>query len=296
MTKPSWNSDSKFPISKSERKKSSMSENDIFQNKSSRMESMSKALGFDIPVELITLPSQGKLYPSDHPFHDAEGVEVRSMTAREEDLLTSTALHKSGQVINKLVESCLCNKSVNVDTLLTGDRDAILIALRVIGYGAAYKVKLSCPECDASFTHSFELNKLHIKGLGAEPVSPGVNRFAFQLPLSKAAVDFKLLTCGEEKEMNVQSEQKKKNSAQPESKITTRLFHSILSINGQEDRGKIATISSNLRAGDSRSLRNYISKVEPAIDMTQDVQCASCGTVSEVDVPLTANFFWPDDD
>ena len=273
-----------------------MSENDIFQNKSSRMETMSKALGFDIPVELITLPSQGKLYPSDHPFHDTMAVEVRSMTAREEDLLTSTALQKSGQVINKLVEACLCNKSVNVDTLLTGDRDAILIALRVIGYGSSYKVKLGCPECEASFAHTFELNKLHIKSLGAEPVSPGVNRFTFQLPLSKAVVDFKLLTCGEEKEISVQEEMRKKIGTQSESKVTTRLFHSIISINGQEDRGKIATISSNLRAGDSRALRKYITKVEPTIDMSQSAQCTSCGATSEVDVPLTANFFWPDDD
>jgi hypothetical protein len=272
-----------------------MSENDIFQNKSSRVEGMSKALGFDIPVELISLPSQGQIYPPDHPFHNVSGVEVRSMTAREEDLLTSSALHKSGQVINKLVESCLVTKGVDVDSLLVGDRDAVLIALRIIGYGSSYKVKLGCPECGESFNHTFELNKLRIQPIGAQPVVPGANRFSFQLPLSKAKVEFKLLTCGDEREMTVEEQMKKKLGSQAESKVTTRLFHHILSINGQEDRSKIATISSNLRAGDSRALRAYISKIEPTIDMSQNAKCTQCGVTSEVDVPLTATFFWPDD-
>jgi len=267
---------------------------DIFQHKSSIMEGMSKALGFDIPVELTTLPSAGKLYPPDHPFHNSTGVQVRSMTAREEDLLTSSALHKSGQVINKLVESCLVNKSVKVDSLLTGDRDAILIALRVIGYGSEYKVKLECPECSENFSHTFQLNNLKIRPLGADPVKPNTNRFAYKLPLSKVNVEFKLLTCGEEREISATEDRKRKLESQAESKVTTRLFYCIQNINGEEDRGKIATITSNLRAGDSRALRSHIARISPAIDMTQNAECTHCGEVSEVDVPLAASFFWPD--
>lgn len=272
--------------------------NDIFQSKQpSRLEGMSKQLGFDIPVESVSLPSEGKLYAPTHPFHGLDSVEVRSMTAREEDLLTSTALHKSGMVINKLVEACLLNKSVDIDSLLTGDRDALLIAIRIIGYGSEYKVKLICPECDASFPHTFQLNKLTIKHLGAEPMQPGINRFAYTLPLSKLTVDFKLMTCGDERDLTNQEERKKKIlDSQIEGRITSRLAASIIAVNGEEDRGKITKIATNLRAGDSRALRGYINKIDPKIDMSQDTKCTKCNTTSEVDVPLTSDFFWPEFD
>lgn len=141
------------------------------------MEEMSSKLGFDIPVESVSLPSQGKIYSSEHPFCNAENAEVRSMTAREEDLLTSPALLKSGQVINKLVESCLLNKSVKADDLLIGDRNALLVAIRIIGYGSEYTTKIRCPECDEQFNYGFQLDNLSIKRLQVEPSEPNKNLF-----------------------------------------------------------------------------------------------------------------------
>lgn len=274
-----------------------MTDNSMFQSeKSSRVEELSKRLGFDIPVEEVTLPSEGKLYPSDHPFHNSKSVAIRSMTAREEDLLTSSALLKSGTVIDKLIESCLINKSVKSETLLSGDRNALLVAIRVVGYGSDYKVKATCPQCENQFPHNFELNKLQIKRLGAEPVAQGRNEFEYALPLSKLKVSFKLLTGADEKEISQSDERKKKVTGLLETRVTNRLLHSIVSINGEEDRSKLSLIVSNLRAGDSRALRKYMDKIEPQLAMAQFAKCTQCGEESELDVPIGANFFFPDFD
>lgn len=265
----------------------------VFEGKG-RLDSMSQQLGFDIPVADVPLPSKGKLYPTEHPLYGAESAEIRAMTAREEDILTSKALMKNGTVIQKLVESCLINKSVKVDSLLAGDRDALLIAIRVLGYGEDYHVKVTCPSCDQGFDTKFNLNSLAIKPLGAEPDSPGTNLFSYQLPLSKLKVKFKLFTGEDEKDMQVGIDRKRKMGSQVDSNVTTRLIYAIQSIDGETDKGKIATIATHLRAGDSRALRAYMDKIEPGVDMRQEITCKLCGEASEVDVPLGASFFWPD--
>lgn len=266
--------------------------NSIFQNKPS-VDAMSAKLGFDIPVELVSLPSCGKLYPKEHPFCDADGVEVRSMTAREEDLLTSRALIKAGTVISKLIESCLVQKGVPVDSLLSGDRNALLIAIRIIGYGPEHKVKVECPDCEQTFDHTFHLDNLRVQRLGDEPIAPYTNLFAFKLPLSGLSVQYRLMTEADERELSQSAERRKKIGGMQETSVTTRLLAAIHSINGETDRTKLATIVSNLRAGDSRALRSHMAKVEPQIDMNQEMTCKHCGVSSEVSVPLGASFFWP---
>ncbi len=270
--------------------------NDIFRGNAGKIETISKQLNLDIPVELIALPSAGKLYPPDHPFHDQEAVEIRSMTAREEDLLSSQALIKAGTVVDELVKACLQDKSVDITSLLVGDRNALLVAIRVVGYGPNHKGKVTCPECSETFDHTFQLNQLPYKPLGAEPVGKYQNLFSYKLPLSGWNVTFKLLTVADERALNEIEDRKKKIGGQVENRVTNRLLYSILSLNGETDRLKIQTIISNLRAGDSRALRSYIDKIEPELNMTQDVKCRHCSVTSEVSVPLGANFFWPDFD
>ena len=272
-------------------------DNSIFQSgKSSKLEGMSEKLGYDIPTEFVTLPSAGKLYPREHPLCDAEGVEIRSMTAREEDLLTSKALIKAGTVIDKLLEACITNKSIDARSLLIGDRNALLIAVRVVGYGEDYKAKVTCPECSELFQSEFSLGSLRIKPVGAEPLEPNTNLFAFKLPLSGLSVEFKLLTGQDEADISTAIERRRKTAGSTENNMTTRLLHNIVSINKETDKQKISTMIMNMRAGDARALRKYIDKVEPQIDMRQPASCTQCGAESEVNVPLGANFFWPDFD
>jgi hypothetical protein len=256
--------------------------------------SLSQEVGFDIPVEAVGLPSKGVIYPPDHPLCNETMVEIKCMTAKEEDLLTSRALIKNGTVISKLLQSCLLNKMVDPDDLLVGDRNAILIGIRVTGYGAEYSAKIQCPECDEQFENEFTLSGLEMRGLGAAPLQPNTNLFEFTLPVTKQVVHFKLLTGAEEAAMSEEEKRRKKIGQQVESSVTSRLVKSVVSIGGETDMAKLVRKITNMPARDSRALRNYMSKIEPGIQMKQFAKCSHCGEQSEVDIPLGISFFWPD--
>jgi len=264
------------------------------QEEQKKLESLSKETGIEVSVDTVPLPSKGLIYPVDHALCNAQTVELKMMTAKEEDLLTSKNLIKSGQVFSKLIQSCLINKSIDPETLLIGDRNAILICLRCSGYGVNYDVKITCPDCGDDFDQTFDLSKLPIKPIGAQPLQNNVNLFEYGLPMSGLKVHFKLLTGKDELEMSQQQEREKKVlKNQTEKSITTRMFYSIVSINGETDRGKLLRIINNLRAGDSRAFRNYMNEIEPDVKMEQIAKCPKCGDL-KVDVPLSINFFYPD--
>lgn len=264
------------------------------QPQPAQLSSLSQEVGFEIPVEAVTLPSKGLVYSPDHPLCNEDKVEIKCMTAKEEDLLTSRALIKNGTVISKLLQSCILNKMVNPDEMLTGDRNALLIAIRVTGYGADYKVKIDCPECDDQFENEFSLAGLEIRGLGAEPIQANMNLFVFTLPVTKKQVQFKLLTGQDESELLEIEKRRKKLGNQVENSVTGRLFKCILSVDGETDGSKLARIVQNMPAGDSRALRSYIDKIEPSVEMKQWAKCPGCGEQSEVNIPLGISFFWPD--
>lgn len=250
--------------------------------------------GYQVPAAAVPLPSQGLLYPPNHPLANSPTVDIKPMTAVEEDILTSKALIKSGRVIDHLLKSCVLNRSVDVDSLFAGDRNAILVAIRITGYGEKYSTEVACPSCEHKFTATFSLSQLPLKPLGAAPVEPNVNKFAFTLPLSRQTVYFKLLTGADEAELNVLLERTRKASGGVvESLVTTRLAKQILSFGSATDPNEISKMIRNMAAGDSRALRRHVSEISPDIDMRQTLECPSCGVSSEMEVPLGVEFFWP---
>lgn len=251
--------------------------------------------GYVVPTDLVPLPSKGKVYPTESPLHRSETVEIRSMTARDEDILTSRALLKQGKAISTLLKSCLSNKSIDPDQMLIGDRNAVLIAVRITGYGSEYDTEVACPSCDEKFKYKFDLGKLPVKPLDVEPLAVGSNAFAYELPVSKKPVVFKILTGEDEREINTMAERNKKalGAGAPETAITTRLQFQIVSLGGESDRQKISQLVRNLPAMDSRKLRNHIDSISPGVEMVQTAECPHCGTASEVDVPMGTEFFWP---
>jgi hypothetical protein len=249
--------------------------------------------GLDIPMELVPLPSSGKVYPPGSSLHNLDVVEIRPMTAREEDILTSRALLKKGTVITELIKSCLADKSVNPNELLGGDRNALMVAIRITGYGPEYKAEIECAECNVKSPHGFNLGELPIKRLELEPVSSGANLFQFQLPFSKKTVKFRFLTGRDEEEIMLMNEKQKKLGLGGESNVTTNLMHSIVSIDGVEDRAKIVNFIKHMPARDSLALRNYIRDNEPGVLMKQETSCPACGHTEEVSMPLGVNFLWP---
>jgi hypothetical protein len=262
----------------------------------SQQDELMAELGITIPVEVVPLPSQGKVYPQASSLHRKELVEIKAMTAREEDILTSRAYLKNGTVITKLIQSCLTDRSINVLNMLSGDRNAILVAIRITGYGSTYGGSVNCPTCDHSWEHQFELAELPLKNLTIEPVSPGENLFELTLPKSGATVQFKFLTGRDEEEITVTAERRKKKlKSQEDNIVTARLMYQIVSVNNRTERGLIAKFVQHMPAADSLAMRGYIKEHEPGIEMSSEVICQNpdCGELAEVDVPLDVNFFWP---
>jgi hypothetical protein len=255
---------------------------------------MQDDFGFEVPIEAVPLPSRGVCYPSDSPLYGQDTVDIKSMTAHEEDILTSRALIKKGTVITHLIKSCLIDKSIDVNSMISGDRNAIMTALRITGYGTEYKVEVDCPACSERSKQEFNLAELPIKRLEIEPVSVGANLFEYTLPVTKKKVRVKFLTGQDEADITVQTERAKKQGATGENLITTRLRHAIVSVADVTDKTKIGMFIRNMPAKDSLMLRRFMDDNEPGIDMKSWMTCPHCLEHAEVRLPLGASFFWPD--
>ena len=249
--------------------------------------------GIDIAAEAVPLPSRGVIY-SNESLQNTETLEIKPMTAKEEDILTSRAYIKNGTVISKLIKSCLVDKSIDPDDLISGDRNALLIALRITGYGADYTLDINCPACGKTNTSTFDLSTLPLKRLQMDPVEIGENLFEVQLPVTKKSVQVKFLSGHDEKEMMIINERKKKNGFNVESAVTDRLARSIISVAGITDKNKINLFVQHMPARDSLALRRFLDDYEPGVDMKSHMTCTHCHEESEVDLPIGATFFWPD--
>jgi hypothetical protein len=249
--------------------------------------------GFEVPIESVPIPSRGTVYAEGSALHGQETLDIRAMTAREEDILTSRALIKKGTVITNLLQSCIVDKRVNVSEMLIGDRNAVMVALRITGYGSEYHAEAECPGCGSKSKQEFSLSELPVKPLDIEPAAIGQNLFDFLLPVTKKNVKFKFLTGNDEEEILQIQERKKKTGAVADSLVTTRLQYSVVSIDGKTDKALISNFIRNMPARDSLSLRNYIDKHEPGIDMKVYMDCPSCSESTEIRMPMGAGFFWP---
>ena len=238
------------------------------------------------PTEVVDLPSQGLLYPKDSPLSSGT-IEIKYMTAREEDILTSANLIKRGVVVEKLLESLIIDKSIKVDDLLIGDKNAVLIASRILGYGKEYSI-----EYDGQ-TIEVDLTSLKDIKLDESIVSDGVNEFEFELPATKRKLTFKLLTSGDERSIEEEVKGYKKIGDGIGYDLTTRLKHQIVSIDGDTKRASINSFVDNeFLSRDSMAFRTQVNKIMPDIDMTSTYTDAD-GNEKEFTVPMTVTFLWP---
>lgn len=260
-----------------------------------RRDVMREDFGWEVPVESVPLPTRGMIYPQRSIFANKDTIDIRAMTAREEDILTSRAYLKKGTVVNELIKSCMIDKGADPSDLISGDRNALMVAMRITGYGSAYRVEATCPSCSVAGPQTFDLGNLSIKRLEIDPVRVGENAFQFELPITGKRVVFKFLTGHDQDEISIQmSKMRSYMPDAPEPTVTLYLEKAIISIGDVSDRTKISMFIKNMPAQDSRMLRKHIRESEPGIDMTNDMTCASCGEASRVDMPIGATFLWPD--
>jgi len=250
--------------------------------------------GLEVPVESVPLPSRGIIYSSDSPLYGQETLDIKAMTAREEDIIMSRAYIKNGTVISELLKSCLIDKRIDPNDMIAGDRNALMIALRITGYGANYQVECDCPKCGKDSEQSFDLSQLGIKRLAVNPIVEGSNQFEIILPVCKKTVRVKFTTGHDEKEMSTVQERKKKMGFQQESNVTDKLLNSIVSVQGITDKSKIGMFIKDMPVRDSLALRKFLEDNEPGIDMTVNMKCQHCFEESEIKLPIGVSFFWPD--
>jgi hypothetical protein len=237
---------------------------------------------FKFPTEVIELPSRGLLYPEENPL-SAGKIEMKYMTAKEEDILTNQSYIQNGTVLDKLLKALIVTK-INYDDIVIGDKNALMVASRILGYGADYTFKY------ANKTYTIDLSKIENKNFDESLITPYKNEFQFTLPTSNIQITFKILTHSDELKINQELEGLKKLGRELSPELSTRLKYIITSVNGNSDTKTIRDfVDTSFLAKDSRALREYISKIQPDVDLKFITDSGQ-----EAAIPITLSFFWPD--
>jgi hypothetical protein len=245
--------------------------------------------GYQIPTDFVELPSQGLFYPQSHPWHNKEKVEVRFMTTREEDILSSQAYAQAGVMFDKLIESVTVDR-VSSTSLLPGDRNAILINARKNSYGEEYEFVTNCQNCLKELECSVNLGELGFVEVDVNKITEN-NTVSVELPVSKKQVEFKIMTAAEINDATKAVEKQAKLGI--ETNETFELHRRmIVSIDGDRQLSTIVSFSQNMLLKDSRFLKSQYSKFSPDVDFTYEQECESCGHKNKGGVPVGANFFW----
>jgi len=240
-------------------------------------------MSFTLPTEIVELPSKGLLYPEGHPLANGE-IEIKYMTAKEEDILTNANYIQNGNVLDKLLESVIVTK-VNMNDILIGDKNAIMVATRILGYGGEYRFTYGGKE------QTVDLSQIESKPIDESAYTRGVNEFSYTLPSTNTLITFKLLTHGDEVSITKELEGRKKVNKDASSDLTIRLKHLITSVNGSREVKDIREFVDNyLLARDARSLREHVRQIQPDVDLTFFPE----GSDTRVDIPIGISFFWPE--
>jgi len=238
------------------------------------------------PTEMVELPSKGLVYPEDSPLRSGK-VEMKYMTAREEDILTNQNYIKQGIVLDKLLKSLIVSK-IDYDDLIIGDKNAILVAARILGYGKDYVFKYKGEDV------TVDLSECPLRYIDEKSFTVGVNEFTYTLPSTGTVISYKILTNKDEKVIQAEINGLKKLDKNSSSELSTRLKYAIQSVNGDTYKKTIRDFVDNyFLARDSRAFRDHLTKTQPDVIMEATVE-TSDGTEEGVIVPVTANFFWPD--
>ena len=241
---------------------------------------------YKFPTEIVDLPSKGHFYVQGHPLSSGK-VEIKYMTAKEEDILTSQNLIQKGVVIEKLLQSLIVDKSIKIEDLLIGDKNAVMVAARILGYGKDYKFTYDGEE------QSCDLTSLEAVDIDFSKFPRGKNQFEYKLPNSEREITFKLLTGADENEIDKEIKALEKISKEQRFELTTRLKYMITSVDGKSEPSYINNFVENeFLSVDSFEFRKYLSSITPDMDMSTTITDSN-GKEQVITVPITVRFFWP---
>ena len=255
-------------------------------------------LNFVVPTMFVELPSKGQFYPENHPLHNEETIEIRFMTAKDEDTLNSPTLIKQGVVLDRLIQSLILSPNIRSEDLLIGDKNAILIEARISGYGSGYEVKVACPSCGEEQEQEFDLEECRSVYNGFEDGFEGIKllesgTFLVKLPKTQVECEFRLLMGHDEKHLMAKRKKGKLKKKDQDLSITKQTELMIVSLNGEPDPAMISYFAENMPVQDARYLRKAYEKVNPTTNLSTEFECESCGYTEDMEVPLSVGFFWP---
>ena len=255
-------------------------------------------LAFVVPTEFVELPSRGVFYPEGHPLHGEDTIEIRFMTAKDEDILTSATLIKKGIVLERLIDNLIVDNRIKTSNLFVGDRNAIMVAARKSAYGRLYETSITCPSCGHSSDEEYDLDEIKYIGQCFDEeflkennvnINPEFGIFELQLPRSGVTVGLRLLAGRDERQL-VQARKQRVE----ETNITDVLYSIVVSVNEVNDNITIKNFVESMPAMDSKYLRSLYSKLIPNIDFSRFFTCSKCYHAVDLEVPFTAAFFWPE--
>ncbi len=237
------------------------------------------------PTETIELPSKGLIYPEDNPLSSGT-IEMKYMTAKEEDILSNQSYIQDGTVLDKLLKSLIVTK-IDYNDLIVGDKNAIMVAARVLGYGKDYEFEYKGEKV------SVDLSTLENREFDEKLITRGQNEFSYTLPSSGTIITYKLLTHKDEMAIDAEIKGLKKINKNSEAAVSTRMKHMILSVNGDSEKKTIREfVDTYFLAVDARAFRKHVAVIQPDVDLNTMVEVN--GGMEAIDIPITVNFFWPD--
>ena len=256
---------------------------------------------FAIPTEFVDLPSGGRYYPEDHPLHGQDTLEIKYMTAKEEDILNSPSLLKKGIAIDRMLDNLIMDNNVKTKDLLIGDKNALVVAARISGYGSDYSAHVSCPSCRKTNEEQIDLESaLVMKGAikdvieDVEQVTVSTKGYPqLTLPKSGYTIEMRFMTAQDEKDLE-QIQEKAKKHKLGDSIYTNILKRMILSVDDNSDPSIIHQFVEHLPAMDSKFIRGTYKILNPTAQLEHDYACVHCGHDGTVEVPINPTFFWPD--
>lgn len=258
----------------------------------------------EIKSKPVDLPSEGFFYPKDHPLSKGT-VEIRHMTAADEDILTDEQLIQKGEVMDRLLENVIVEEGIELDDVLNGDIGGIMLATRILAYGKQYAFETECPVCGEKNQKTADLMEIQSKDIPFEEYERHQTEFETELPATGASVKFGLLTRGDVQNINNEVDRVKRNTgkkvgegkrelgSQVSTNMTTRLRYLLEEVNGERDIKEIRKFVDKMPAKDSLALRREVARVNPDLDLNYEFVCDFCAHLEEMDIPLDETFFFP---